>query len=422
MKLGPQKPVKSIVLYITRGLIITGICTALLLTVLTFTLVGISQPKRSGVLKITGLHEKVNISFDKHGRAHVFANNIHDLVFTQGYLTAQDRLFQLDILRRVAKGELAEIIGKYGLKRDTFVRDIGLMKSAEEELKNTDGETLTLLNYYSEGITAFIKKNKRKLPIEFKVLNYVPKPWQPIDSVIIVKELAEIIDTSWQLDLIRQEIYQTLGEKANVLFEQSFPGNPTINSDVKQYLVFDDLALKKPSLSQRWQKIKDKVVLKKILASPYFKIKKTIIEAADFLRNGSDRWEGLNWGSNCWVLSTKKFEAPILANDPHLELANPSFWYPIHLVDKSSNLNTLGLSIPGLPGILIGHNGKIAWGITSLSADVQDVFIGEFKNNTSNLYKDGNTWKRAKIIKSKIKVKNEKEPYIHKSIFTSFGP
>ncbi len=404
-------------------LIITALSSICLLTTLTLLYTLFSQPKRSGEVNLTGLHDKVNIYFDKHGRAHVFAKNLHDLVFTQGYLTAQDRLFQIDITRRAAKGELAEILGEKGLVRDKFARTIGLLHSAQKELKSSSKESHQILNYYSEGVTAYIEKHKYNLPLEFRVLNYRPKPWKPVDSILIFKQIAEVTDTSWQIDLIRQEIYNKLPpEKAQELFEQNFPGNPIINYDAKRYLVFDDYILKKPNLLQKWKSIKDQVALKKILEAPYFKIKRAIIEAADFLRNGSDRWEGFNWGSNCWVIGTDKNKSPILANDPHMELANPSFWYPVHLVDKKDGINFLGLSIPGIPGILIGHNGKVAWGITSLSADVQDVFIGEFKNKNSLFYKTRNSWEKAQVIKSKIKIKNHKNPYIHKTILTNCGP
>ena len=401
-------------------LVISGLFISICLLTITSSLYLIfSQPQRNGEFTVTGLTDKVTIYFDNHGRPHVYANNLHDLVFTQGYLTAQDRLFQLDVTRRAAKGELAEILGKKGLVRDKFAHTIGLLRSAKLELLSSSNESKQILDYYSKGVSAYIEKHKHNLPIEFRVLNYKPKPWKPIDSIILFKQIAEVTDTSWQLDLIRQEVFQKIPfDKAQVLFEQNFPGNPVINYDAKKYLVFDQYSLKKPTLIQRWKDLKENVALKKIIEVPYFKIKRAIIEAADFLRNGSDRWEGFNWGSNCWVISKKA----ILANDPHMELANPSFWYPIHLVSKKDNINFLGLSIPGIPGILIGHNGKVAWGITSLSADVQDVFIGEFKDKNSLLYKAGNQWEKAKVIKSKIKVKNKRKPYIHKTIVTSCGP
>src|SRR3990167_2774481 len=278
-------------------LIITGLVTGFsLFVIITSCYIFISQPNRNGKLELHNLKDKVSIYFDNHGRPHVYANNLHDLVFTQGYLTAQDRLFQLDITRRAAKGELAEILGKKGLIRDKFSRDIGLIESAKNELNNSSKESLELLKYYSEGVTAYIEKHKHNLPLEFKVLNYRPKPWEPIDSILIFKQRAE------------------------ELFEQDFPGNPIINYDAKKYLVFDEYILKKPNLLQRWKNIRQYVAFKKLIASPYFKIKKTIIEAADFLRNGSDRWEGFNWGSNCWVVGQNKNNNPILANDPHMEL------------------------------------------------------------------------------------------------------
>ena len=401
--------------------IITGLISIVLLTVFSGIYTIYSQPKRNGEIKLTGLKDKVTIYFDSHGRPHIYTKNLHDLVFTQGYLTAQDRLFQLDITRRAAKGQLSEVVGKKGLLRDKFAIDLGLLRSAHEELKNYNKETMELLYAYSDGITAYIEKHKHNLPIEFRVLNYKPKPWKPIDTVIIYKQIAEIIDSSWQIDLMRYEVYKKIPvERANELFEQNFPGNPIINYNAKKYLVFDEYTLKKPTLIQRWKTIKEQVVFKELIEGPYFKIKKKIIEAADFLRNGSDRWEGFNWGSNCWVIAKAKNNAPILANDPHMELATPSFWYPIHLV--GGGINAVGLSIPGIPGILIGHNGKIAWGITSLSADVQDVFIGEFKDSNSLLYKSGDNWEKAKVIKTKIKIKNRKEPLIHKTIITSCGP
>lgn len=409
---------------LAKKFIITGLVVSFsALILLVFFYVYYSQPQRSGELKVPGLKDNVTIYFDNYGRPHVYAKNEHDLAFAQGYLIAQDRLFQLDITRRAAKGKLAEIFGKKGLIRDTFIQDIGLVRMAKKEWLHTTSETKEILHAYSKGITVYIEKNKHNLPIEFKLLNYRPKPWNPVDSLAIVKQIAEVTDTSWQLDLIRQEIYKKIGvEKAEVLFEQNFPGNPIINYDAKKYLVFDEYILKKPNLLQRWKNLKQKVVIKKIFEGPYIKIKRKIIEAADFLRNGIDRWDGFNWGSNCWVIGKEKNKIPILANDPHMELASPSFWYPIHLVNKNDDINVLGLSIPGIPGILIGHNGKIAWGITSLSADVQDLFVGEFEDKDLLYYKFKGKVEEAKIIKSKIKVKNKRKPYVHKTILTKCGP
>lgn len=406
--------------FIITGLFITFSVLSMLVF---FYIVWYSQPLRNGELKVSGLKEEVSIYFDYYGRPHVYANNLHDLVFTQGYLTAQDRLFQLDITRRAARGELSEIFGKKGLVRDTFVRDIGLVRIAKKEWIHASKESKEILDSYSKGITAYIEKHKHNLPIEFKLLNYKPKPWKGIDSLLVVKQIAEVTDTSWQLDLVRQEVYKKIPvEKAETLFEQSFPINPIINYDAQKYLVFDEYTLKKPNLIQKWKNLKQKVVLKKMLEVPYIKIKRKIIEAADFLRNGTDRWDGFNWGSNCWVIGNIKSKIPILANDPHMELANPSFWYPIHLISKENNINALGLSIPGIPGILIGHNSKIAWGITSLSADVQDLFVGEFEDEKLFTYKSNGNLERAKVIRSKIKVKNKRKPYIHKTILTKCGP
>ena len=142
--------------------IIAGLISIIVLIIITPFYSLFSLPPRNGTLKVKGLINKVNVYYDNHGRAHVFAKNLHDLVFTQGYLTAQDRLFQMDLTRRAAKGELSEIIGKSGLTRDKFVRDLGIIQSANEELKKSNRQTLTILKYYSEGITAYIYKNKHK--------------------------------------------------------------------------------------------------------------------------------------------------------------------------------------------------------------------------------------------------------------------
>jgi penicillin amidase len=404
-----------------KKLAILGVLSILLSSFIGFGYIKIHLPKKNGEIKTPELHDKVTVYYDKHGRAHAFTENEHDLFFIQGYLTAQDRLFQIDLARRAARGKLSEVIGRYGLERDKYVRTIGLIDSTEKELKECDESTLKILNAYGQGVTAYINKNKNNLPLEFKALHYTPDPWEPADSISLYKQLAEITDTSWQIDLMRQEIYQTIPQdKADILFEQNFPANPVINYDKKRYLVYDDKILKKQVLMQKWQKVKEKAKFRDAMKSPYFKIREKVIQAADFLRNGSDRWEGFNSGSNCWVISSQ--HAPILANDPHLELVNPSFWYPIHLIDSSSNTDVTGLSIPGIPGILIGHNGKIAWGITSLSADVQDIFIGEFKNRHSLLYKEGNSWVKAKVVKSEINIRNEAKPYIHKTLITNAGP
>ncbi len=402
-----------------KKLAISGFLSICLSFLIAFVYFKVNLPKKYGELKLSGLYDKVTIYYDKHGRAHAYTNNEHDLFFVQGYLTAQDRLFQLDLARRAARGKLAEVIGKLGLERDKYVRTIGLIDSAETELKECDNSTIETLNAYSSGITAYIDQHKNNLPLEFKALNYTPEPWKPIDSISLYKQIAEITDSSWQIDLMRQQIYRKLpAEKAEILFEQDFPTNPVINHNAKKYVVYDSYFLNKPTLLQKWQSMQEKKSIKEIFQAPYFKIKEKIIEAADFLRNGSDRWEGFNWGSNCWVCNLNN--SKIIANDPHLELSNPSFWYPIHLVDKTNNTNITGLSIPGIPGILIGHNGKVAWGITSLSADVQDIFVGKFKNSKSLFYYNGDKLEKAQVKRSIINVRNQR-PIIHKTIITSAG-
>lgn len=269
------------------------------------------MPKTSGSLE-AGVSAPVTVVRDDLGVPHISAASIEDALFTQGYATAQDRLWQMDAIRRLASGELSEVVGPAALESDREARSLRLRRAAEMHATTMPAADKAMLAAYARGVNDFLDRNRGNLPLEFRLLQYQPRPWSVVDSVAIAMHMYRTLTTTWKDDLLR-------GEMAK--------GGS-----------FDKVAALFPVRSGR--------------------------EAIP--------------GSNAWVVSGAHSATgkPILANDPHLEFSFPSTWYQVHL--KAGNLDVTGVSLPGVPGVVIGHNRRIAWGMTNLGYDVQDLYVEKF--------------------------------------------
>jgi penicillin amidase len=346
---------------------------ALVTVVILRYLVTKSFPTVDGELRIAGLESAVTIQRDDYGVPHIAAKNEHDLFFAQGYVHAQDRLWQMDISRRAGQGRLSEILGSSALKFDRLFRTIGILRIAEKLEQNLRPDSRRVLEAYSEGVNAFIESHHGKYPVEFDMLNYSPEKWKPVHSLLVARLMAWELNISWYTDLVLGDLYKTLGEeKAREIFP-TYPENAPV-------IIPKDLRAK--YLSQDMMRLID----------------------ADMEFRKFFGTTGTHIGSNAWAVGPEKSVngKAMLANDPHLGFSAPSKWYEVHL--RGGEMNVAGVSLPGTPMIVIGHNQRIAWGLTNFMADDADFYL-EMTNSTGEYYfKD--TWRPMTVVQDTILVKD----------------
>ena len=272
-------------------------------------------PQRSGTIEAQ-VSAPVSVVFDSLGEPHIRAGNLEDALFVQGYVTAQDRLWQMDGLRRFAAGDLAEVVGPSALESDREARRLLMRRTAEQAYARISAQDRAVLAAYTRGVNAFIDSHRGSLPLEFTLLQYQPRPWSVVDCLLISLHMFRTLTSTWRLDIMKQSMLAQ-GERAKV--DYLFP-----------------------------------------------------------IRAGTEPQPG----SNAWVLAGGRTASgkPLLSNDPHLEFGVPGIWYMTHI--EAPGLDVAGVSIPGLPGVIIGHNRRIAWGMTNLQFDVQDLYLEKFDDRT----------------------------------------
>lgn len=346
-------------------------------------------------LKISGLQGKVVIRYDENMVPHIFAENDHDLYYAQGFITARDRLWQMDIQTRSASGRLAEIAGPKALEIDRYHRRMGMVYGAENSLKGVMKNPFSrmMVTAYTEGVNNYIHGLAPKdYPIEFKLLNYKPEEWKPINCIFLLKLMSETLASGSDQFEMTNDLKRFGTNTINDLFpDYSFHEDPIIPVGTKWD--FKPLPIPKPSatfLAQMTENIKP-----------------------------NEKVEGI--GSNNWVIGGNKSATgyPILANDPHLHLTFPSIWYQVQL--SSPTVNVYGVSLPGAPCIIIGYNQKISWGVTNVDADILDWYQVKFKDKTKNEYWYNNQWNKVKKRVEQIKILGE-EPFIDTVLYTHHGP
>jgi penicillin amidase len=346
-------------------------------------------------LKLNGLQGKVIVRYDKNMVPHIFAENDHDLYYAQGFITARDRLWQMDIQTRSAAGRLAEIIGPSALEIDRYHRRMGMVYGAENSLKGIMKNPVSrmMVTAYTEGVNNYIHQLAPKdYPIEFKLLNYKPEDWKPINCVFLLKLMSETLASGSDQFEMTNDLKQFGANTVNDLFpDYPFHEDPIIPIGTKWD--FKPLPVPKPSAT--------------FLAQMTGNIKP------------NEKVDGI--GSNNWAVEGNKSATgyPILANDPHLHLTFPSIWYQVQL--SSPTVNVYGVSLPGGPGIIIGYNQKISWGATNVDPDILDWYQVKFKDKTKNEYWYNNQWNKVKKRIEQIRILG-KEPFIDTVIYTHHGP
>ncbi len=313
----------------------------------------------------TFLKGKAEIQFDEMMVPHIFAENEEDLYFLQGYVTAYFRLWQMDMVTRAASGRLSEVVGDIALKRDRFMRRIGMVIGAENVVKelSKDSTALKTMTAYTNGINAFINTlGYQNYPIEFKLLGYKPEPWTPLKTALLLKYMA------WDLsgkssDKELSEVRQFLGE---AVVKELFPNYP---------LLMDPIHPQNPE----WKNWKPEIP--KTPESDWGgSLFSGITQNFELPKTEKDL------GSNNFVVGGSRTQNgyPILANDPHLKLNFPSIWFQIQL--HGPNVNVTGVSLPGAPNVIIGFNQDIAWGVTNVAPDIFDYYKITFKDGSRKEY------------------------------------
>ncbi|HKY42975.1 MAG TPA: penicillin acylase family protein, partial [Pyrinomonadaceae bacterium] len=366
-------------------------------------------PQQTAV-QITGIKDRVVIRRDERGIPYVEAKNDEDLYFGQGYATAADRLWQMDLFRRTARGELAEILTTLALDQDKLHRTYGFAQVAEQEVAQASPRTLAILEAYARGVNAYASSlDPKSMPPEFQILQYSFRPWTPVDSYAVVKLFAEALSDTWRLDIMRQALSVLPAEKRAELL-------PAI-SPIDVLVVGKDTQSKAMSSPARAKAVSPEALSK--LAH-----NQTVAAAAlDRIGFYADALAA----SNNWVVSGKRTVSgkPLLANDPHLRPTAPSIWHMVHL--SAPGVRVAGVSAAGLPGVILGHNDRIAWGFTNVGPDVQDLYVEKFDPENPKRYQTPSGWQDAVIRREEIKVRKgfvskEHDVVTHEVTVTRHGP
>ncbi|SJN38146.1 Penicillin amidase [Microbacterium esteraromaticum] len=358
-----------------------------------------SFPQTSGELQLKGLEQPVVVQRDDRSIPTITAESTHDLFFAQGFTHAQDRFFEMDFRRHVTSGRVAEMFGESQVATDKFLRTLGWRAVAEQEVDALDDTTRGYYDAYADGVNAYLSSHSgAEMSLEYAVLgvqnpDYSPEPWEPADSVAWLKAMAWDLRTNIEDETDRALLAAQLtesgetAESAQALIEKVYPGYPFDRNPV----IVPKISTVEPppttAAPASFTGVQPEVT--DALTTIEWTEAASVIEAAGMLLDSAG--EGI--GSNSWVVSGDLTESgmPLLSNDPHLGAALPSVWYQVQLkckkVTEACPFDVGGFSFSGLPGIVIGHNDKIAWGFTNLTTDVTDLYIEKVEGD--EYWRDG---------------------------------
>jgi penicillin amidase len=354
-------------------------------------------------LRMQGLGSRVILRRDERGIPYIEATNESDLYFAQGYATASDRLFQMELFRRTARGELSEIFGKATLEEDKRHRTFGFAQLAEAQVQLLPAKLRRALEDYARGVNAFIESlDAKTLPPEFQILQLKPRPWRVADSLATSKLFDESLSTTWQLDLVRASFADLPQDKRDALFPETSPLDVLlVGSDNRRTHKNTASKIKPPAIDNSPADSSTRAAIgvetMSAAARDEMLMKRSLERLGLFAQD--------NAASNNWVVSGAHTMTgkPLLANDPHLQASAPSIWYMVHL--SMPGFRSAGVSVAGLPGIAIGHNEHIAWGVTSLEPDTQDLYVEKFDASNPRRYQTPAGWREAEIRREEIKVR-----------------
>lgn len=336
-------------------------------------------------IKIKSLIDDVEVYRDKNGVPHIIAQNQNDLYFAAGYVTAQDRMWQMDLIRRATQGNLSQIFGKDFFNTDIMLRALKITEKSEMIFDSLNTDMKNVLISYTEGVNQYIENNYNNLPIEFKILGYKPEKWEPTNSLNIIGYIAWDLVSAWSNEMTLFKIQNNIDSSLFKTFLPNFDGSGTI-----YHLAKTETTEIEENISEMGANIFD-------------------LGNIPFM------------ASNNWAVSPEKSATgnAILCNDMHLGFGSPGIWYQMHLYVENE-INVTGLTIPGAPGIVAGHNKDIAWGLTNVMLDGSDFYIETLNEDSTKYFLDGE-WKDLKIEKEIVYTK-EGDTLIGYNKFTHRGP
>ncbi|MDQ3687692.1 MAG: penicillin acylase family protein [Acidobacteriota bacterium] len=368
----------------------------------------LSRPRDSrrddtNITHVAGTHGRVEIGRDRDGVPHVRAKSESDAHFGLGYAHAQDRLWQMEYQRRLANGQLAEILGEPGIVTDRLFRTVGLHRAAAGAWANLSPHERLPIEAYVAGINAYLDNpHDAQLPAEFKILGVEPEPWRAEDVLAWSKALSWGISGNWDKELLRAQLTQKFGpEKTAQLMPAYTADGPVILRNKSQ----QSSANRKPSADRSRSSVLG--TQHSVLSTDPSSLGLLALHRAVAERTGLGA-EG--YGTNSWVLSGERTTTgkPILANDPHQPGQTPSLWYLARVT--GGGLDVIGATIPGGPGVQVGHNGHVAWGISTINVDSQDVYMERINERNEAEYEDA--WEPLRIVPETIKVKDKPDLYL----------
>jgi penicillin amidase len=382
-----------VILVIVLVLIIVGSAAVLFVR----TQIRSGWPRVDGEMRADGLLSPVEVVRDKMGVPHIYADNSHDLFFAQGYVHAQDRFWQMEFWRRIGYGRLSEILGESALEDDRFIRTLGWRRVAEAEVALLDGSSRAGLEAYAQGVNAYLAERKRRLGLEFTVLrlngvSYNPEPWTPVDTLTWGKVMAWDLGGNMDSELDRLKLQALVGDEMLADYWPEYPED--------RPLIVPSAAGLDTTGVEWLAQLQEKVTRGLALGS------------------------GPDLGSNNWVVSGERTVTgmPILANDPHLGIQMPSIWYEVGLHCERCPYEVVGFSFAGMPGVIIGHNARIAWGVTNVGPDVQDLYIEKVDPDDPDRYQYKGQWLDMEVRYETIRVAGRDEPVVIKVRSTRHGP
>jgi penicillin G amidase len=375
-------------------------------------------PQVDGAIAVPGLSAKVQVVRNEQGVPAIEAATLEDLFFAQGYVTAQDRLWQMDIMRRVAAGELSEVIGEDTLKIDREQRILGLRVTAEAAEKAISARDRAYFDAYTRGVNAFIESHRDRLPLEFRILKYQPGPWTVTDSVLIGARMVQDLNHySYRRALTREKVLAKIGPEltADLYVNSSWHDRPP--TDIRRALDQEPAGTSGDEDDDDDEDVDPDGTSKKLTSA--LPSAPAVLAQGPFAAINEQEADAPRPGSNNWVVSGQHTTTgkPLLSNDMHLNHQMPNLWYEAHL--KSGSFDVTGVTLPGVPFVIVGHNRRIGWGFTNVGPTVEDDFIEEF--NAQGQYKTPKGWVNPNHRQEIIHVKGKPDVTLD-VVTTRHGP
>lgn len=357
-------------------------------------------PQLDGSIKVPGISARVRVVRDEQGVPTIEAATLEDLFFAQGYVTAQDRLWQMDMIRRAAAGELSEVIGSDTLKMDRGQRILGLRVAAETAAKAISPRDRPFFEAYARGVNAFLESHRNHLSLEFRLMKYQPRPWTVTDSLLVGARMVQDLNHySYARALTREKVLGKLGPEitADLYVNSSWRDRPP--TEVRRAMDQD------PSASTVDGDDDDDDDEEVEPEGGTTRVTSTFPSAAAFEALEEQEADTFRPGSNNWVVSGQHTITgkPLLSNDMHLEHQMPNLWFAAHL--RSGTFDVAGVTLPGVPFVIVGHNQRIGWGFTNVGPTVEDDYIEDF--NAQGQYKTPAGWTEPQHRQEVIHVKGQ---------------